>query len=61
MPCNPPPPKATAGRLNGKGVSFLYLASDEKTAAAEIRPDPGIAFSIDAFRSLKGLRLIDLG
>ena len=57
----PPPPKASAGRLNREGVSFLYLASDEKTAAAEIRPHPGHRVSIGAFRSIKDLRVIDFG
>ncbi|PVM93684.1 RES family NAD+ phosphorylase [Caulobacter endophyticus] len=32
-----PPPMARPGRLNRAGVSFLYLASDELTAAAETR------------------------
>ncbi len=57
----PPPPRATAGRLNREGVSFLYLATDEKTAAAEIRPHPGHHLSIAAFRSTKDLRVIDFG
>ena len=35
-----PPLKTNSGRLNRVGVSFLYLASDEKTAVAEVRPYP---------------------
>ena len=45
----PPPQIATPGRLNRAGVSFLYLASDTLTAAAEIRPHPGHYLSIGAF------------
>ena len=41
-----PPPMATAGRLNRVGVSFLCLATDQLTAAAEVRPHPGHKLSI---------------
>lgn len=37
----PPPPIASAGRINRAGVSFLYVASTAATAIAEIRPHPG--------------------
>ena len=57
----PPPAKATPGRLNRDGVSFLYLATDEATAAAEIRPHPGHRLSIGAFRSVREIRLADFG
>jgi hypothetical protein len=57
----PPPAKATPGRLNRDGVSFLYLATDEATAAAEVRPHPGHRVSIGAFRSVKDFRLADFG
>ena len=57
----PPPEKATPGRLNRAGVSFLYLSTDELTAAAEIRPHPGHRVSIASFRSLKEVRLADFG
>lgn len=55
----PPPTKATPGRLNRDGVSFLYLSTDEATAAAEVRPHPGHRVSLASFRSLKELRLAD--
>jgi RES domain len=45
----PPPLLATSGRLNRSGVSFLYLASDSHTAAAEVRPHPGHQLSIGEF------------
>jgi hypothetical protein len=57
----PPPTKAIPGRLNRGGVSFLYLSTDETTAAAEVRPHPGHHVSIAAFRSLKEIRLADFG
>lgn len=37
----PPAEKATAGRANRKGVPLLYVASDESTAIAEVRAEPG--------------------
>jgi len=57
----PPPAKATPGRLNRGGVSFLYLATDEETAVAEVRPHPGHRVSIASFRCQKKCRLADFG
>jgi RES domain-containing protein len=57
----PSPAKATPGRLNRAGVSFLYLSTDETTAAAEVRPHPGHRVSIASFCSLKKIRLADFG
>jgi RES domain-containing protein len=57
----PPPAKATPGRLNRGGVSFLYLSTDEATAAVEVRPHLGHRVSIASFRSLKTIRLADFG
>lgn len=37
----PPPDKARAGRANPEGVPFLYVSSDEATAIAEVRAEPG--------------------
>ncbi|MCC6677877.1 MAG: RES family NAD+ phosphorylase [Phycisphaerales bacterium] len=37
----PPPEKATAGRANKAGERVLYVASDEATAVAEVRAEPG--------------------
>jgi hypothetical protein len=55
----PPPPLASAGRLNRVGVSFLYLASDSATAAAEVRHHAGHQVSLVSFRSLKEIRVAD--
>jgi RES domain-containing protein len=57
----PPPTKANPGRLNRDGVSFLYLSTDETTAAAEVRPHPGHRVSIGAFRCLQDIRIADFG
>lgn len=53
----PPPLLATAGRLNRTGVSFLYLASDTLTAAAEVRPHPGQMLSIGEFECLEDIKI----
>lgn len=53
----PPPQLATAGRLNRAGVTFLYLASDAATAAAEVRPHPGHFLSVGEFGSVEDLRI----
>ena len=37
----PPPDKARAGRANPPGIPHLYVASDETTAVAEVRAEPG--------------------
>lgn len=52
-----PPPRASAGRMNRQGVSVLYVASDIKTALAEIRPHPAHLLSIGGFRAVKQLRV----
>jgi RES domain-containing protein len=37
----PPPKKARAGRANPAGIPHLYVASDQPTAVAEVRAEPG--------------------
>jgi RES domain-containing protein len=56
----PPVGVATAGRVNRPGVSYLYLASNSETAAAEIRPHPGELVSVGMFEVNKDLRVVDL-
>lgn len=53
----PPPPNASGGRLNRAGVSFLYLASDAATAAAEVRPHPGHFLSIGEFECREEIKV----
>lgn len=57
---SPPVGVATGGRVNRPGVSYLYLASDTATAAAEIRPHPGELVSVGSFEITKELRIVDL-
>jgi RES domain len=56
----PPPPRASRGRLNRAGVSFLYLASDAATAAAEVRPHPGHFLSIGQFECREDVKIASL-
>jgi hypothetical protein len=56
----PPVGVAAAGRVNRPGVSYLYLASDPATAAAEIRPHPGELVSVGCFEVTRNLRIVDL-
>jgi RES domain-containing protein len=56
----PPVGMAAGGRVNRPGVSYLYLASDLETAAAEIRPHPGEFVSVGCFDITKDLKVVDL-
>lgn len=56
----PPVGVASAGRVNRPGVSYLYLASNLETAAAEIRPHPGELVSVGIFEVNKDLHVVDL-
>lgn len=55
----PPPPKASAGRMNREGVSCLYLATEKCTAIAEVRPHPGHHVSIGNFINNSDLCIAD--
>lgn len=55
----PPPNLASAGRANRQGVAFLYLATDQETAAAEVRPHPGHYISLMPFRLVRPLEVAD--
>ncbi len=56
----PPPGRTKNGRANPVGIPYLYLASDSKTAIAEIRPSLGDAVSVGKFETLEPLRVINL-
>jgi hypothetical protein len=51
--------KATEGRVNPKGIPYLYLATDQKTAISEIRPWVGKYVTLAEFETCKDLTLID--
>jgi len=53
----PPAPISTSGRLNRTGVAFLYVASDQHTAAAEVRPHPSHLLSIGIFVTTRNLKV----
>lgn len=51
--------RATAGRANPKGISYLYLASTKETAMSEVRPGVGGLISVAQFRTDRPLDLVD--
>lgn len=55
----PRPYVATEGRANPKGIPYLYLATDEKTAMAEVRPTVGSYMSVGQFKTLRPITLLD--
>lgn len=63
-PCSPermkpPTERATEGRANPKGISYLYLATDRDTALAEVRPWIGALISVSQFKTLRELRIVN--
>jgi hypothetical protein len=51
--------QAQEGRVNPKGIPYLYLATDKETAMAEVRPTVGDYVSVGQFKTLKPLTLVD--
>ena len=51
--------RATEGRVNPKGIPYLYLATDRDTALAEVRPWIGSFISIGQFKTLRELRIVN--
>lgn len=56
----PPSTHANAGRMNAKGVSVFYGASDSGVALAEVRPPVGSQVVVARFAILRPIRLLDL-
>lgn len=56
----PDPRIAKRGRANPAGISYLYVAEQEKTAVAEVRPFVGAQVSVASVKPIKKLRIIDL-
>lgn len=56
----PSPHFATEGRLNAKGISFLYTCNNEKTVVYELRPTREEIVSIATFMVKKNCRFADL-
>jgi len=55
----PLPEKMGDGRINPRRIAYLYLATDMKTAIAEVRPWVGAYVSIGNFKILQDLKLVD--
>ncbi|WP_084197519.1 HEPN-associated N-terminal domain-containing protein [Solimonas soli] len=56
----PPSRRAAAGRMNPPGISYLYLALEPATAAAEIVRGPPCSLALAHFRTTRPLRLLNL-
>lgn len=50
---------ASEGRVNPKGIPYLYVATDKETAMAEARPSLGAILSVGKFEPTKELKIID--
>jgi hypothetical protein len=57
---SPPEPLAAAGRMNARGISVFYGASNQKAAIAEVRPPVGSQIAVAQFEMIRKLRLLDL-
>jgi RES domain-containing protein len=51
--------QAAEGRVNPKGIPYLYLSDNKETALAEVRPWIGSKISVGQFKVLKSLRIVD--
>lgn len=57
---SPPTFLASAGRMNARGISVFYGASDPTAAIAEVRPPVGSQVAVAQFEIIRPLRLLDL-
>jgi hypothetical protein len=57
---SPPASLAAAGRMNARGISVFYGASNQKAAIAEVRPPVGSQIAVAQFEIIRKLRLLDL-
>lgn len=55
----PPEDRAPEGRVNPKGIPYLYLSSDRETAMAEVRPWIQARISVGECEILNDLKLVD--
>ena len=56
----PPPVNWNSeGRVNPRGISYLYLATNHNTALAEVRPWIGSKVSVGKFVAVRDLTIID--
>ncbi|WP_341899847.1 RES domain-containing protein [Fluviicola taffensis] len=57
---NPPPEKASAGRANPRGISYLYLADSVKTSMYETRSSLFDYVTVGEFRLKEDIRILNL-
>ena len=57
---SPPANLASAGRMNARGISVFYGATDAGVAIAEVRPPVGSKVAVARFSIIRPLRLLDL-
>ncbi|MBX5131265.1 RES family NAD+ phosphorylase [Rhizobium lentis] len=57
----PSSPFAGSGRMNARGISVFYGATEPGVAVAEVRPPVGCHVAIGRFEVIRKLRLLDLG
>ncbi len=55
----PDPQHASDGRANAKGIPCLYMATNEKTAALEVRPLMGSLITMGYFVLEREVRIVD--
>lgn len=51
--------RAKEGRVNPKGIPYLYLATHRDTSVAEVRPWKGGIVSVGQFKIVRDLRLVN--
>ncbi|EMU5278210.1 RES family NAD+ phosphorylase [Yersinia enterocolitica] len=56
----PPEGNASGGRANPIGISYLYLANNEETCIAEVRPSNSSCIRISEFKLDRDLKILDL-
>lgn len=57
---SPPARLASAGRMNARGISVFYGATNASVALAEVRPPVGSKVAVAKFSIVRPLRLLDL-
>lgn len=56
----PPPELSKYGRMNPQGIPYLYMAEDEDTCVAEVRPDLGATLSVGIFKLKQKCRMVNI-
>lgn len=57
---SPPAVLAASGRMNARGISVFYGASEARAAIAEVRPPVGSQVAVARFEITRPVRLLDL-